>query len=545
MNSSDLLDGMYGNIQETIEHGSPDNIDFHYFLPPIPFGPELAAFMRIGPSPDSIDNKDEDGNVRFTVNDMARSAVNFAVMVDYIPAIDQNLTATSDDDESNEGGAVVDLNSLISSGRSISKIYQAVLDNCMVINNSMTEEDEKRLEKYRSALYKEPKPADEESDDDDLLASVQEDDDDDFDLDNLLSDSGVDAGGFVESPDKLAEPTRVMQVYQALQTHYEQTKLKVLDQLQNISPNDPNAGTRTRLLQKKIRAAERRWEAQGRKTQVEAIKARIAQLSRSGMPQYLDDLKARFNANRLTASVFSSEEGGASLLTEDAHFTALRPNGILDSTGMKITITRSDATSKSFRNKSSSSGSVRGLIPAIPLWGRAGGSKSSDEFEREFFSNDFKIEFEIVQGIVDRPWLDLAFLESPAYTTVRPGTDEPIDQVNNIVTLSDGGDPPGGAMPLIPMTAYFVRNLTLSTSMTANTFEREREKISGRAGISFLGFGARSRHSSETITTESTREREQGKIRMDGLFLIGFASRYLDKAPNPDFESHPNVDDWI
>jgi hypothetical protein len=544
MTSSDLLDAMYGNIQETIERGSPDNIDFHYFLPPIPFGPELAAFMRIGPSPDSIDNKDEEGNVRFTVNDMARSAVNFASMVDYIPSIDQNLTTTTDEEESNESGAVVDLNSLISSGRSVSKIYQAVLDNCMVINNSMSEEDEKRLDKLRSALYKEPKPADEESDDDDLLDSL-EDDEDDFDLDALLGDDGVDAGDFVESPDKLAEPTRVMQVYQALQTNYEQTKLKVLDQLQNISPNDPNAGVRTRLLQKKIRAAERRWEAQGRKTQVESIKARIAQLSRSGMPQYLDDLKARLNANRLTASVFSSEEGGASLLTEDAHFTALRPNGILDSTGMKITITKSDATSTSFRDKSSSSGRVRGIIPAIPLFGGARGDKSSDEFEREFFSNDFKIEFEIAQGIIDRPWLDLAFLESPAYTTVRPGTDEPLDQVNNIVTLSDGEDPPGGVMPLIPMTAYFVRNLTLSTSMAASTFERERKKISGRAGVSFLGFGARGRHSSETISTEANREREEGKVRMDGIFLIGFASRYLDKAPNPDFESNPNEDDWI
>ncbi len=544
MNSSDLLDGMYGNIQETIERGSPDNVDFHYFLPPIPFGPELAAFMRIGPSPESVDNKDEDGNVRFTINDMARSAVNFASMVDYIPSIDQNLTATADEEESNEGGAVVDLNSLISSGRAVSKIYNAVLNNCMVINNSMSEEDEKRLDKLRSALYKEPKPADEESGDDDLLESL-ESDEDDFDLDALLGDDGVDAGDFVESPDKLAEPTRIMQVYQALQTNYQQTKLKVLDQLQNISPNDPNAGVRTRLLQKKIRSAERRWEAQGRKTQVESIKARIAQLSRSGMPQYLDDLRARLNANRLTASVFASEEGGASLLTEDAHYTALRPNGILDSTGMEISISKSDATSTRFRDRSSSSGRVRGIIPSIPLFGSARGSRSSSQFEREFFSNDFKIEFEIVQGIIDRPWLDLAFLESSAYTTVRPGTDEALDKVNDIVTLSDGEDPPGGVMPLIPMTAYFVRNLTLSTSMTQRTFESEREKISGRAGVSFLGFGASGRHTNETINSESRREGEEGKIRMDGLFLIGFASRYLGKAPNPDFESYPNEDDWI
>jgi len=55
LKTSDLLDAMYGSIQALIERGAPDNVAFHYFLPPVPFGPELGAFMDIGSRPEHPD----------------------------------------------------------------------------------------------------------------------------------------------------------------------------------------------------------------------------------------------------------------------------------------------------------------------------------------------------------------------------------------------------------------------------------------------------------------------------------------------------------
>jgi hypothetical protein len=538
LTTTDLLDAMYGSIQELIERGKPENVAFRYFLPPIPFGPELAAFMDIGMRPKELDNEDEEGGVRYTVNDMMRSAVNFASMVDYIPTLGENVTSVAAEEN---GVPTVDLNALISSGRSISKIYDAVLQNCKVIDNSPTEEEKARLEKARSVLFKEPKAPAEGEDPEALLP----DDEEDIDLDALLG-NGVDAADFVESPDKLAEPTKLMQLYRALQNRYEQVKLSQLEKLETISPNDPNAGEKVHLIQQRIRAAERDWEVQGKKTQVEAVMALVEQLSRAGMPQYVDDLRARMEANQLRASLFASEEGGVSLLTENAYYTALRPNGILNAPSMmKITLDSSNAERIMSAKDRATTGRAAGVLSVIPLVGHASGKRISSEREREFFSKGFHIEYEIVQGIIDRSWLDLAFLESPAYTTVDLSTKDRLDPVNDIVTLSDGGNPPKGMMPLVPTTVYLVRNLKVTSSVFKSMSQSERDEFSGKAGVSFLGFGASGAHTSKTTRSNWSRAQTSGSIEMEGNFVVGYASRFLKKAPNPDFEGHPNAEDWV
>jgi len=301
-----------------------------------------------------------------------------------------------------------------------------------------------------------------------------------------------------------------------------------------------------KLLQQRIRSAERRWEAQGRKTLVEKTMNRIAQLSRGGMVDYLQDLVHRFESNKLSASLFASEEGGIGIATEDAYYTALRPNGILDAPSMmKIKIESSDFQSGSSFSSSDSRGSVRGILPSIPMFGRASGEKVSREFEREFLSKKFSIEFEIVQGIIDRPWLDLAFLESRAYTTAEWDSDESLDPMMDIVKLSDGERPPSGSLPLVPVSAYFVRNLKVHTQMNASLLERESDRISGRGGISIMGFGASGQHTSQTTKSNVSRAQTGGTIEMEGLFLVGFASRFLERAPKPDFERWPDREDWI
>lgn len=95
LTAADLTDGVYGQVQSLMEQGRPDNVVIHYFLPGIPFRPELAAFMDLGPAPAQLDTTDQAGREVFSGNDLVRSAVNFARIVDHVPAVGETLARTA------------------------------------------------------------------------------------------------------------------------------------------------------------------------------------------------------------------------------------------------------------------------------------------------------------------------------------------------------------------------------------------------------------------------------------------------------------------
>ncbi|WP_223671180.1 hypothetical protein [Kangiella shandongensis] len=545
LTAADMRDFMYGEIQSMIEGNAPENATFHYFMPPIPFGPELAAFMDIGP------NAQEWKDKGFTNNDLMRSAVNFASIVDYVPEISKD-----------EKGEIIDINTLIASGQKISNAYESILSNCRVVNNARSDEDKEKLKKLRALLYKEPaeeekpEPVEDSGDDlDDLLGDSSSSEDlsdedllsglggEDASLDDIFAD-GASTEDIVADPNSISEPTTAMKLYDALALKYDTVVLNALDELKKISPNDPNAGLRKKILKRKIRAAKQRWEAQGKKTLVESIIARIEQLSQGGMPEYLAELRERFEGNQILASLFADEELGSSLISESAYYTALRPNGILNAKGMmRVRIHSSSMQSERKFKHSKTSASVK-----VPFsFGAAGASGSAENTKRnsEFFSDEFEISFEIVQGLIDRPWFAKDFIESRAYTTVDPRTDQPLDPVAQITKLSDGKIPPEeGLLKAIPMTVYFIKDLTVRSKALARMSESEINKMSGKAGVSIFGFGANAKHENTTVNTSYSRAGTMGEIRADGIYLVGMSSIYLKNSPNPDFDSFPE-DQWI
>src|SRR5699024_8548386 len=115
-------------------------------------------------------------------------------------------------------------------------------------------------------------------------------------------------------------------------------------------------------------------------------------LSRAGMPQYVNDLRELLEANQLRASVFASEESGVGLLTEQAYYTALRPNGILKAPSMMKIILDSSESQRIHKAKERST-SVRagGFLSFVPLFGTGSGKKTSSDTERQFFSEGFHI----------------------------------------------------------------------------------------------------------------------------------------------------------
>jgi hypothetical protein len=290
----------------------------------------------------------------------------------------------------------------------------------------------------------------------------------------------------------------------------------------------------------------KRWELQGHKNQVEAIAAQIEMLSLGGMPGYVSELRRLFAANEINAVVIATDEGVGGTV-ESRYYAALRPNNILRATsGMKVELKSSDTTTWSSMSTRTSQASGRFGVPFISPRFRASASakKVSSDLERSFFSQAFSISFQIVQGIIDRQWLRMGFLECPAYTTIDPTTKQPLDQVTEIVALSDGKRPPTGALPLVPMTVYFVRDLVVTSQAFATMKQSELDEFSGKARASIFSFGASGERTTKTTSLNTSQASTKGEVRLDGLFLTAMASRYLDRAPNPDFEAHP-PDQWI
>lgn len=558
LTAEDMRDFMYGAIQDMIEgSNAPKNVSFDYFMPPIPFGAELASFMSLGNKKEDFKKKGLDNN------DMARAAVNFATIVDYVPLLSDKKEV---DSESN----VVDINTLISSGVRISDLYKSILTNCRVFDNERSEEDQKKLEALRSLLYKDfpekknneenqenntNNPLDDIDDllgvnedlsDDDLLSLDDNDsDEDEINWDSLMSD-GASQDDFVTDPDMLSSPTMAKKLYDALEFKFIQVYLNAREQLQTLSPNDPNADMVKKALRIKLRSAKNRWITQGRKVKVEGIMARIEQLSQEGMPQYVSNLRDIFEGSQLSPSIFTDENLGSSLLSERAYYTALRPNGILDAPSLlSVSISSSNTESwRKFERKKTKGGAI---IPLFKLPGFVSGGAESvtRKINSEFLKEDFSISFEIVQGLIDRQWLDLGFLESRAYTTVDPRTNKAIDPIMQITQLSDGGNPPkSGMLPAIPVTAYFIRNLKVTSKAFANISDSEAKTFKGRVGINILGFGGSVSRHKHTNETSFSRASTTGTIEAKGTFLVGMSSRYLKKSPNPDFEAFPK-DKWV
>lgn len=558
--ASDMRDYMYGAIQEMIQANVPKNVVFQYYLPAIPFGPELAAYMDIGPK---AKEWREQG---FTVNDLMRSAVNFAVIADYVPVVDETVKGGK------PTGEIVDINTLISSGTRISELYKSILSNVRVFDNARSEKDEEQLEKLRALLYKDTpervpsKDADpvldaddasvdtltadlDAGDDFDLDADLGlndldgDDGDDEFDLDSLLDD-GLGTDDLVVNPNAISEPTTAMKLYDALLMRFNEVQLQVADALKKISPNDPNASLRKKVLLRKLRAARQRWETQGRKTKIEAIMARIDQLSRGGMPEYLQELRETFEGNKLLASVFADEEEGLGALSEVAYYTALRPNGVLSAkSGMRVSLSNSNSSTWRKMESSKTSGSVNVPIGAI-LRVKGGLEKFNSQTQSEFFSEEFEISFEIVQALIDRPWFAKNFVESRAYTTVDPRTDAALDPVMQIISLSNGGNPPKGMMPALPVTVYFIRDLRVRSSALARMSDHEVDSIKGSGGVSIFGFGAKAGHENKTVETSYSKAGSMGEITANGTYLVAMSSVFMEQCPNPDFEAFPK-DHWI
>lgn len=329
-------------------------------------------------------------------------------------------------------------------------------------------------------------------------------------------------------------PSDLVLVYNAKQAAYDSAALEYnARRIDALTASDPRAvhdfAMNGPIYRDKVRAAMADWETAGHKSDYEKIAAFFAQVNQRDMSllkaRYMDDLEKA----RLTSPVSGS----------DFFFTSLLPGNFATSTGW----TRFGFSAGDFESHSSSSydWSRSSGGGGFSFFGFGGGGSHSEanshsEYSGRFDTSRVSMSFEIAQIPIARPWLKTAFPTSHYWR---------FDQNNVVVKserLSDGGSPPKGKMPAIPMSAIFVRKLSLEFGEThdfSNFVDNARSQSSGGGGFAcfgpfFIGGGGAHRSGSGDTRRDYGFKFENNRMFVDGMQLIGFKCFVLPKSPDPD-----------
>lgn len=330
------------------------------------------------------------------------------------------------------------------------------------------------------------------------------------------------------------QPSELVLSYQAKQQAYDAAALEYnARRIDALTASDPRAvhdfAINANIYRNKVRTALSDWETTGHKSDYEKIAAFFEQTGRRDLTlmkkQYIEDLEKA----RLTSPVSGS----------DFFFTSLVPGNFATSTGWtRFTFNAADYQSHSQSSYSWSRSSGRGGFSFFGIGGGVsrGSTSSHNEYHSTVDSSRVDMSFEIAQIPISRPWLRTAFLTSHYWR---------FDQNNVVVKgdkLSDGGAPPNGKMPAIPMSAIFVRKLALKfgESHSVYDFVKSAQSQATSAG-GFVSFGPFFGGGSGAFRSGSggqTRDygfnfNENGMF-VDGMQLIGFKCHLLPKSPDPD-----------
>ena len=382
----------------------------------------------------------------------------------------------------------------------LSDVYDYTLRMSQVMKTELPAETVQKIEKFRALLQKVVKKKD------------------------IVTDEEVET----------VEPSELQKSYFTKMAAYDDAALEYnARRIDALTASDSRAihdwAINANIYRNKVRAAMADWVSNGYKEDFEKIAAFIEQVSRRDLSllkqQYVEDLERA----RLTSPVSGS----------DFFFTSLVPGSFATSNGWtRFGFKAGDfeSHSNSSYNWSASKGGGGGGFLGFGVHASHSESDSHSEYHGTFDTSQTAMSFEIAQIPIARPWLRTAFLTSHGWR---------FDQ-NNVLTkndhLSDGAPTPNGKMPAIPMTAIFVRKLSLSFgeshSFSDYATNAHSSATSAGAAMSFGPFfvGGSGSHKSGSGDTQ----RDYGfnytnnTMNIDGMQLIGFKCHMLPKSPDPD-----------
>lgn len=394
----------------------------------------------------------------------------------------------------------------------LSDVYKYTLNMSQVKADDMDEATKKQVEEYRAALV------------------------DTVKMPPMVS-------GMPE--EEITQPSRLVSNYNTMRQAYEDAALQLkLEQAEALSGNDPAAMHRWaltgKILKSRVESAMNAWITTGYKKQYEYIAAFIDQVESRSMVMQKEEYRRLFDSAYMTGL-----GSGMEFL-----YTTLIPNNFIKAGSW----TKLSFTQKDYNYENEITGKSCGLNVDASL--KIGRAKASAEYNKDTVNNtekvtvnmkNFKIEFEICQVSIDRPWFKPSFLNSKYWRFTPGGKDENGNEI--VEMLCDGSSTHKGMMPAYPTAILFIRNLSIkfNSDKEARDFAQQREDISHGANASYKGIlvsasGGYNYSSTDGSTTNNSSSQVKGStITIDGMQIIGYRCHVLGKAPNP----LPSITEWV
>lgn len=297
------------------------------------------------------------------------------------------------------------------------------------------------------------------------------------------------------------------------------TAVKIEAQLTDDQAKLKSALSKIDRLASNVERKRAAWERSGHKSEVENAELLLAANVGTDLTAWRQKVKQRFDG----ASVKSIEAGVAM----DFKYTTLFPTGFLnsDSGWIDFSYSSDEQTQASRKNAKKFSGG----FGALGFGGASGKGSTSKETESSK-SDSFEIAMKTAEVPISRPWLDTVFLESSAWRF------KPEAAVKGVGQLSDGKrepDGPRGSLIGYTTSVIFAKDIRLTTSDMEKNSARYEKELAGKAGARWgiVSFGGGGGGTVERTDVNATVK--DGKLTVEGMQVIGFRVRLLEKAPDP------------
>jgi hypothetical protein len=376
----------------------------------------------------------------------------------------------------------------------ISSVYRDVLKHSKVVNLELTSKEKEKLKKFR-----------------DLMTVTKE-------VEDLFSGEKK----------TVIEPGPITIAYLQKMNDYIDAADEYMDLLidaQSAKGSDPEAirrvaawANKSKFIRKKMEAAEMAWTSQGYKNEYEQMNAFINQVTQRSMVLYKEDLLRKFEAARLS----SAQEGTAG----DFYYTTLLPGNFATSPGW-VDFSFYEQDYETHFNKSTSQWSAGGAASfgLFSIGAKASGSKVEVATNQK--ASKFKASLKFTQVPICRPWFD------PGFFTMRGWKLDDLWNLNFTgKKVSDGAAKPTGRLVAYPVSALFVKDVTMTFDEADSQSKYINSKISGGGAVGWGPFMVGGSYSHGNERQDQQYHAEGGKVVIKGMQLIGFTNNLVPLTPD-------------
>ena len=424
-------------------------------------------------------------------------AENFSNMVNFIPDVSGR----------SESGVCEGLSILENEG-SLYDVYAYVLKMSEVMGNELDNKIKAKIEKFRNLLEVKKEKTD------------------------LITDEVT----------VVTEPSPLVNAYYTKMNEYNDAACEYnAKRAAAINASDSNAvldwALNAKIYYNKVKAAKAAWVSAGYKNEYEQISAFISQIMERDMT-----LLKQYYIETMEKSTLTSLVSGA-----DFPFTTVVPANFAEASGWtKFTFNRSSYDDNSIAKVKNHSVKVDQTSKS---WFHKqhysyGKTNNSQELNTNFNLSQLKVEFEICQVNIVRPWFKPAFLNSKYWR---------FDQNNSVLKgqmLSTGGHKPKGLLPAYPTAMILIRNLVIDfgeqSAVTEFMHKYNETSHQGGVGVNIgcFGIGASANFqyldNNKQDKNESRIHQAGSTIQVPGMQLVGYRCHVLGVSPDPN----PDIKNW-